>query len=63
MENKMHQLFDLQRFEKNPRMQAVIDASHKRRNIRQLSDDELSLVAAAGAIYENNNINNHNVIS
>ena len=40
--------FDLQRFDGNKRLQAVIDRAHKRIEERELSDDELDLVAAAG---------------
>ena len=45
----LSQAFALQRFAPNPRLQAVIDASHARTAARLLSDDELDLVAAAGA--------------
>ena len=47
-ERRLFQAFDLQRIDKNERLQAVIDASHKRMNERELNDDELDLVAAAG---------------
>ena len=47
-ENKLYQAFSLQRFAENPRLQAVIDASHARMAARELTDDELDLVAAAG---------------
>ena len=47
-ERRLIQAFDFQRFEGNERLQAVIDASHRRMNERELSDDELDLVAAAG---------------
>ena len=48
-ENKLYQAFSLQRFVENPRLQAVIDASHARMAARELTDDELDFVAAAGA--------------
>ena len=47
-EKQLFQAFDLQRFTPNARLQAVIDASHARMAARELSDDELELVAAAG---------------
>ncbi len=48
-EKQLYQAFDLQRFASSGRLQAVIDASHARTAARELSDDELDLVAAAGA--------------
>ena len=47
-ERQLIQAFDFQRFDKNERLQAVIDASHRRVNERELNDDELDLVSAAG---------------
>ncbi len=47
-EKRLYQAFDLQRFVPNARLQAVIDASHRRTAARELSDDELDFVAAAG---------------
>ena len=47
-EKLLYQAFDLQRFEKNARLQSVIDKAHKRIEGRELSEDELDLVAAAG---------------
>ena len=47
-ENRLFQAFDLQRIDGNARLQAVIDAAHRRVNDRELSDDELDLIAAAG---------------
>ena len=43
-EKLLYQAFDLQRFAPNARLQAVIDKTHER--ARELSDDELDLVAA-----------------
>lgn len=40
-ENKLRQAFDLQRFAPNARLQAVIDRSHARLAVRELSDEEL----------------------
>ena len=47
-EKQLYQAFDLQRFAPSARLQAVIDASHKRTSAQELSDDELDCVAAAG---------------
>ena len=47
-ERRLGKAFDFQRFEKNARLQAVIDASHRRTGDRELNDDELDLVSAAG---------------
>ncbi len=47
-ERLLEQAFDLQRFVDNPKLRAIIDASHARTAARELSDDELDLVAAAG---------------
>ena len=46
---KLSKLFDFQRFEGNTRLQKVIDEAHRRIEARELNDDELDLVAAAGA--------------
>lgn len=46
---QLSKLFDFQRFEGNTRLQRVIDESHRRIEARELSDDELDLVSAAGA--------------
>ena len=45
---KLSMLFDYQRFEKNARLQKVIDEAHRRIEARELTDDELDQVAAAG---------------
>lgn len=47
-ESKLYQAFALQRFAPNARLQAVIDRTHARMAARELSDDELDFVAAAG---------------
>ena len=49
MEKRLFQAFDLHRFAPNGRLQRVIDKTHARLTVRELSDDELELVAAAGA--------------
>ena len=48
IESKLYQAFDLQRFAPNPRLQRVIDRTHARMAARELSDEELDFVAAAG---------------
>lgn len=48
-EKQLFDAFDRQRFERNARLQRVIDAAHRRMNDRELDDDELDSVAAAGA--------------
>ncbi|MCR5683909.1 MAG: hypothetical protein K6G81_00615 [Lachnospiraceae bacterium] len=47
-EKMLYQVFDLQRFSPNTRLQAVIDATHARLETGELDDDELDMVAAAG---------------
>ena len=47
-EKLLYQAFDLQRFAPNARLRSVIDASHARTAARELSDDELEFVSAAG---------------
>ena len=48
-ERLLYQAFELQRFAPNPRLQSVIDKVHAHAAARELNDDELDLVAAAGA--------------
>ena len=48
MEKKLRELFDFQKFEKNADLQAVIDKVHARHSALELSDDDVSFVAAAG---------------
>lgn len=47
-EKQLYQAFGLQRFAPNARLQAVIDKAHARLAARELDDDELELVSAAG---------------
>ena len=47
MENKLKALFDYQRFEKNGRLESLIRETEDR-YAAALSDDDLSLVHAAG---------------
>lgn len=47
MEKKLKKLFDYQRFEKNERLEKIIEETESR-YAQELSDDDLSLVNAAG---------------
>ncbi len=47
-ERMLTRSFDRQRFEKNSRLQAIIDRSHERLYSRELNDFELESLAAAG---------------
>ena len=47
--SRLYQVFDLQRFANNDRLQRVIDAAHRRIEELELTDDELDWVAAAGS--------------
>lgn len=47
MENKLAKLFDYQKFEKNNALEALI-AESEGRYARELSDDDLEFVNAAG---------------
>ena len=47
-EKQLKQAFGYQKFERNPRLQAVIDAVHERVTLKELSDEDLDWVAAAG---------------
>lgn len=49
MENKLKKLFDYQRFGKNERMEKLISQTEERFG-KELSDEELSRVNAAGEI-------------
>ena len=48
MSRTLKQLFDYQRFEKNPELQQVIDSVHERYARRELSMDDMEMVNAAG---------------
>ena len=52
MERKLRQLFDYQKFENNAALAAIIADTESRMN-RELSDDDLSFVAAAGEVGAN----------
>lgn len=47
MEKKLSRLFDFQKFENNPRLSALIQETETR-YMRELTDEELYMVTAAG---------------
>ena len=49
MEKKLYALFDFHLFMKSAKLQAVIDSVHARYAATMLSDDDVAMVAAAGA--------------
>ena len=54
MEKKLKKLFDYQRFEKNQRLEELIRETESR-YAKELSEEDLSLVSAAGEIKEEQN--------
>lgn len=48
MEEKLKKLFDYQKFEKNPRLEKLIEESEARYKAAELSDESLEMVSAAG---------------
>lgn len=48
MDKKLKMLFELQRFENNPRLQSLIETTQERSK-REMADDDLWMVNAAGA--------------
>ncbi len=46
---QLSRLFDFQRFAGNARLQKIIDDTHRRVEARELDDDEIDQVAAAGS--------------
>ena len=54
MEQKLEKLFDYQRFEKNERLEKQIREAENR-YCKELSDDDLSFVNAAGEPYSKQN--------
>lgn len=50
MEKKLSRLMDYQRFEASPRLQALIQETEARYASMALSDEDLTLVNAAGEI-------------
>lgn len=51
MENKLKKLFDYQRFEQNDKLEKLIHETESR-YAKELSEEDLSLVSAAGEIKE-----------
>lgn len=54
MDKKLKMLFDYQRFEKNQRLEELIRETESR-YAKELSEEDLSLVSAAGEIKEEQN--------
>ena len=52
LEKLLEGLFDFQRFERDPALQSVIDPVEERYFHKELSDDELSMLSAAGDLEE-----------
>ena len=50
MKSKLQSLFDYQRFENNERLAAMIADTESRYAVSELSDEDLSLVNAAGVV-------------
>jgi len=48
MERKLSQLFDYQKYQGNRELQQVIDAVHAKYAVRELTLDDMEMVAAAG---------------
>lgn len=59
MERKLKSLFDYQKFEKNSRLEKLISETENR-YARELSDDDLSFVNAAGDFNMNNGVITNN---
>lgn len=49
MENKLKMLFEYHKFEKNARLESLIEETHSRYG-KALSEEDLEMVAAAGEI-------------
>ena len=47
-EKLLTNLFDFQRFERNPELQSMIAEVEQKYSVTEMSDDELDLLAAAG---------------
>ena len=48
MEKLLTNLFDFQRFERNPELQSMIAEVEQKYGVTEMTDDELDLFAAAG---------------
>lgn len=55
MEQKLKKLFDYQKFQKNPRLEAMLSEAEGRYD-SGLSDDDLELVSAAGTGFMVNHV-------
>ena len=58
-EKKLRLLFDYQRFEKEPALGRIIEQVEG--GVKELSDDDLALVNAAGDAWLNNGQNDQNI--
>lgn len=50
-EKQLYRLFEYQRFAKNPKLQKIIDETHKK-DVRELNEEDLDLVSAAGGWFK-----------
>ena len=48
MENKLKAMFDFQKFDGNADLQSIINSTHSRYSVKELSLDEMEWVNAAG---------------
>ena len=48
MEKKLFRLFDYQKFESNKDLQQIIDSTHTRNRVRELTLEDMEWVNAAG---------------
>ena len=55
MENRLKLLFDYQKFENNKELNEIIEETQRRLD-NELSDDELTLVSAAGVPFSPNKL-------
>lgn len=58
MDKKLKQLFDYQLFEDNPRLSAMLSRTHEKYDFsgdRELSDDEVGELNAAGSVVSSPN--------
>ncbi len=62
MERKLNAIFDYQNFEKNPRLEKLISETENR-YARELSDDDLTFVNAAGDFNMSGGLISENEIS
>lgn len=56
MKNTLANLFDFQKFAQNSRLSELISQTEAKYSIKELSDDELELINAAGDINAQNSL-------